>query len=71
MPNQVPVSRRGDIPYHFLFKPNSKRVKMEDPRQEELERQYQFLFNGYSHTHVYKVKDFNTFAGLTVKYASL
>ena len=61
------MSQRKDIPYNFLFKPSNKRVKMENQKQEELERKYQFLFEGFPHNYTYKVKDFNTFAGQKIK----
>jgi hypothetical protein len=67
MQNQMPASKMKDNPYKFLFKPNSKRVRMEDQKQEELERKYQFLFQGYPSNHTYKVKDFNTFASQKIK----
>jgi hypothetical protein len=41
---------------------------MEDQKQEELERKYQFLFEGFPHNYIYKVKDFNTFAGQKIRF---
>ena len=65
--NTTPISQRKDIPYSFLFKSNTKRVKREDHKQGQLERKYDFLFEGFPHNHIYKVKDFNTFAGQKVR----
>ena len=65
--NQNSMTRRHDAPYDILFKPNSKKIKLSSKKQEELNKQHQFLLNGHSSNFVYSIGDFNSFANQKIK----
>ena len=55
------------MPYNFLFKPNNKRVKPLTQKEEERERKYKFLIDGYPQNYTYTIGDFNPFANQKIK----